>query len=363
MKSIISSVFWVEIAPILIILLLSLPNNALSEESRNFERIKLPLNIGSEAYAFDSDNIGPYTGLKYGRIVKYNGNRFVDFATTVPNKISQESRDFERIELPANLGSEAYAFDSDNIGPYTGLNDGRIVVYKGPEIGFVDFATTVPNRSKELCDGTNANATLGPKCGRPLDLEFNHKTGQLYIVDLYQGLMVVERGSDVATPVAKGVDGMPGDAPDAIAIDPITGEVYFTDIGTIIFTNPNMSQVLQSGDKSGKLLKYDPKTERRSVVLTGLSGPSGLAVSQDGSFILIAEYLACNITRYWLTGPKAHTSEHLLELPGNPDNIKRTKSGDFWVAVNIQKIYPQLSSFPLGQKISANGQIMQTVNF
>ncbi|KAL3636288.1 hypothetical protein CASFOL_020835 [Castilleja foliolosa] len=305
MKSIISSLFWMAIAPILIILLLSLPNNALSHESRHFERIK----------------------------------------------------------LPANIGSEAYAFDSYNNGPYTGLNDGRIVVYKGPKIGFVDFATTVPNRSKKSCDGTNANATLGPKCGRPLDLEFNHKTGELYIVDLYQGLMRVGPNGGEATPVAKGADGMPHDAPDAIAIDPITDDVYFTDVGTIIFTNPNASQVLQSGDKSGKLLKYNPKTNRRSVVLTGLSAPAGIAVSQDGSFVLIGEYLACNLTRYWLKGPKANTSEHFVELPGNPDNIKRTKSGDFWVAVNIQKTYPKLISFPLGQKISANGEIMETVNF
>ncbi|KAK6116469.1 hypothetical protein DH2020_049762 [Rehmannia glutinosa] len=277
----------------------------------------------------------------------------------LPNRaLADGFRSFKMIPLPSH-GCEAYAFDSDNGGPYTGLNDGRIVKYQGPKIGFVDFATTVPNRSRELCDGTNNNDR---RCGRPLDLEFNHKTGELYVVDLFQGLMVVGSGGGVATPLARG-DGFPAYAPDGIAIDPMTDEVYFTDVGTIIFTNPNMTEVLLSGDTSGRLLKYNPKTKRRTVVLTGLAGPAGVAVARDGSFLLIAEYLACRITRLWLKGPKANTTDIFAELPGNPDNIKRTKSGDFWVPVNIQKLHPRLISFPLGQKINARGKIIETVNF
>ncbi|KAL0408664.1 UNVERIFIED_CONTAM: putative serine/threonine-protein kinase PIX7 [Sesamum radiatum] len=54
-------------------------------------------------------------------------------------------RSFKKLQLPA-VGSESYAFDSQNVGPYTGLNDGRIVKYQGPETGFVEFATTSANR-------------------------------------------------------------------------------------------------------------------------------------------------------------------------------------------------------------------------
>lgn len=52
---------------------------------------------------------------------------------------------FSTMQLPST-GFEALAFDPNNGGPYTGLNDGRIVKYVGHELGFVDFATTVPNR-------------------------------------------------------------------------------------------------------------------------------------------------------------------------------------------------------------------------
>ncbi|PIN17016.1 putative alkaloid synthase/Surface mucin Hemomucin [Handroanthus impetiginosus] len=270
---------------------------------------------------------------------------------------------FKLIHLPT-LGSESCAFDSENGGPYTGLNDGRIVIFEGAKRGFVDFATTSPNRPKELCDGNNGDdPKTGPVCGRPIGLEFNHKTGELYIVDAFRGLMVVGSGGGVATRLAGGRDGVPYDAPDAIAIDPISGAVYFTDVGTIFFKTRNMTEILLSGDTSGRLLKYDPKTRRRTVVLTGLAVPNGVAVSRDGSFVLVAEYIACRITRLWLTGPKANTSETFAELPGNPDNIKRTKTGDFWVPVNIQKLQPKLISFPLGQKINAHGRILETVNF
>ncbi|KAL2559574.1 Protein STRICTOSIDINE SYNTHASE-LIKE 12 [Forsythia ovata] len=270
---------------------------------------------------------------------------------------------FKKLQLPS-IGSEAYAFDSEGGGPYTGLNDGRIVKYQGPKIGFTVFATTSPNRSNELCNGKNGDdPNLGSICGRPIGLEFNHKTGELYIVDAFHGLMVVGSSGGVAMPVTGGRDGIPFDIHDAVDVDPITGAVYFTDLGSIFFKTKNLTEILLSGDTSGRLLKYDPKTKQQTVVLTGLSVPNGVAVSKDGTFVLVSEYIACRIQKFWLKGPKANSSEILVNLPGNPDNIKRTSSGHFWVPVNIQKLQPKLSTFPLGQKINAEGQIMETVNF
>lgn len=44
------------------------------------------------------------------------------------------------------FGPESIAFDVHGKGPYTGLSDGRIVRYDGPELGWTTFATTSPNR-------------------------------------------------------------------------------------------------------------------------------------------------------------------------------------------------------------------------
>ncbi|CAA0838573.1 Protein STRICTOSIDINE SYNTHASE-LIKE 12 [Striga hermonthica] len=286
---------------------------------------------------------------------------FLLLLSCLPNTaLSTHLHSFRSLQLPS-VGCEAYTFDKNNGGPYTGLNDGRIVKYQGPKTGFVEYATTVSNRSKEMCDGKNIDDPItGPMCGRPIGLEFNHETGELYVVDAFRGLMVVGPGGGRAERVAGGV---PFDAPDALAINPVTGEVYFTDIGPIFFKTNNMTEILLSGDKGGRLLKYDPNTKRQTVVLTGLAVPNGVAVSRDGSFVLIAEYIASRIRIFWLKGPNANTSNIFVRLPGNPDNIKRTESGDFWVPVNIQKLLPELICFPLGQRISEFGQILETVNF
>ncbi|KAK4479760.1 hypothetical protein RD792_015295 [Penstemon davidsonii] len=276
---------------------------------------------------------------------------------------SYGAHSFKKIQLPS-LGSEAYAFDAQNGGPYTGLNDGRIVKFHGPNLGFLDFATTTQNRSKRACDGTSGNdLRTCLVCGKPIGLEFNKRTGDLYILDAYHGLMVVGKGGGAATQLAGGRGGTHFDFADGIDLDPITGVVYITDLGSILSKTSNMTEILLGNDRSGRLLKYDPKTKQCGVILTGLAMPAGVAVARDGSFVLMTEYLNCRITRYWLKGPKANTSDIFAELPGNPDNIKRTKTGDFWVAVNIQKLHPKLTVFPLGQKISAKGEILETVNF
>ena len=44
------------------------------------------------------------------------------------------------------LGPESLAFDSQGRGPYTGVSDGRILRYDGPELGWSTFAYTSRNR-------------------------------------------------------------------------------------------------------------------------------------------------------------------------------------------------------------------------
>ncbi|XP_028074502.1 protein STRICTOSIDINE SYNTHASE-LIKE 10-like isoform X1 [Camellia sinensis] len=113
---------------------------------------------------------------------------------------------FYRLQLPSATGPESLAFALKGEGPYTGVADGRILKYGGPNIGFVEFATTSPHRTKELCDSTN-DQNLESICGRPLGLGFNDMTSELYIVDPYFGLLVVGAGGGLATQLATGVEG------------------------------------------------------------------------------------------------------------------------------------------------------------
>lgn len=69
------------------------------------------------------------------------------------NPLSGISRDVESKLQAAEIlgqgeifGPESLAFDAQGNGPFTGLSDGRIVRYDGPELGWTSFATTSKNR-------------------------------------------------------------------------------------------------------------------------------------------------------------------------------------------------------------------------
>lgn len=101
-----------------------------------------------------------------------------------------------------------------------------------------------------------------------------------------------------------------------------------------------IKEAVAANDSTGRLLKYDSRTRQVQVMVRGLSGASGTSVSSDGSFVLIAEYIASRIQRFWLRGPRAFTLETLINLPGRPHNIKRTLIGEFWVSFNRTNMGP-----------------------
>ncbi|XP_006345201.1 protein STRICTOSIDINE SYNTHASE-LIKE 11-like [Solanum tuberosum] len=265
---------------------------------------------------------------------------------------------FSKLQLPLQtIGPEASAFDRKGGGPYTGIADGRIVKYQGPRVGFTDFAVTSPNRTKAKCDGKNG-PELQQICGRPFGLGFYYKTGDLYITDAFYGLVVVGPSGGLVTRVPS-FQGRNFAFLDALDIDQRTGVVYFVDSGAIFLTG-NTTRIVESGDISGRLFKYDIATKQVTLLLSGLSGPIGVALSKDNSYVLITESIAQRIRRFWLKGAKANSSDVFANVDGIPDNIKRTVLGDFWVAISNTK---QRTTFSLGQRINRFGKVVETCNF
>lgn len=66
------------------------------------------------------------------------------------------------------------------------------------------------------------------RCGRPLGLRFDKKTGDLYIADAYHGLMVVGPEGGIATSLATYVDGKPVLFANDLDIHS-NGSIFFTD--------------------------------------------------------------------------------------------------------------------------------------
>ena len=58
------------------------------------------------------------------------------------------------------------------------------------------------------------------------------------------------------------------------------------------------------GLRSGRLLAYSPASKKTSVVAEEFLFPNGVAVSADGSYLLMVETGAARIWKLWLQGAK-----------------------------------------------------------
>ncbi|KAI3726820.1 hypothetical protein L1987_66626 [Smallanthus sonchifolius] len=284
---------------------------------------------------------------------------FVAFLYTLV--VSGQFAKFSKLELPQGVtGPESAAFRGLLFlteGPFTTVTDGRILKWQGPNAGFVDFAYTSPSRSKQLCDRTT-DPNLGPICGRPMALSFQPTTGLLYIVDVYFGLLVVGPNGGLATQLAGGFKFLTG-----VDVDLLRGDVYFSD-ATLTFDIRNTTQPGFKPDSTGRFLRYNPRTRQVSVLLSGLSGGGGPAVSHDGTFVLVPELTGNRISKYWLVGRRANTAELLLNNVGNPNKIKQAgRPGEFWVADSPGFMPPTPLITPQGVRFNSNGVVLQTVSF
>ncbi|XP_058114229.1 protein STRICTOSIDINE SYNTHASE-LIKE 10-like isoform X2 [Magnolia sinica] len=131
--------------------------------------------------------------------------------------------------------------------------------------------------------------------------------------------------------------------PESIAFDPV-GQGPYTGVsdGRVLkwqgaahgwtefaVTSPHRGNtlVIISGDRTGRLLKYDPRSKEVTMLLEGLVFPNGVAISKDSTFLLIVETTTQRILRFWLQGPKARALEFFAQLSRYPDNIKRNPRG------------------------------------
>jgi sugar lactone lactonase YvrE len=110
------------------------------------------------------------------------------------------------------------------------------------------------------------------------------------------------------------------------------GTVYFSDASMRWTLDDYLYDVLE-GRGTGRLFAYSPQGEL-TVIAEGLGFANGVAVSADQTFVLVNETTRSQITRVWVSGPKAGTVDIFAEgLPGIPDGVARSDDGTFWVAM------------------------------
>ncbi|WP_338944175.1 SMP-30/gluconolactonase/LRE family protein [Paraburkholderia sp. 22B1P] len=226
-----------------------------------------------------------------------------------------------RASAPIGLGEiegpEDVILDAeDNL--YTGTRHGDIVRFFAPDY----------QRSEVFCH-------IG---GHPLGMAFS-KDGELYTCVGGMGLYAVSK-EGVARKLTDEtnrswmsiIDDSRLRLADDLDIAP-DGKVYFSE-ATIRYDMQGWTIDALEGRGNGRIICYDPATNKTKTVLPKLVFPNGMCLSHDGQSILFAESWLCRINRYWISGPKAGTVDRVIpDLPGYPDNINRASDGTYWLAL------------------------------
>ncbi len=203
-------------------------------------------------------------------------------------------------------GPEDIAIDAEG-RVHAGLHDGRIVRIDG-----------------------NAVVTLADTGGRPLGMKFDAE-GRLVICDAWKGLLRLHADGRLETLVTE-VDGVPLRFTDDLDIAR-DGKIYFTDASTK-YAQPDYVLDLLEGRPYGRLYVHDPASGETTLLRDGLYFANGVALSQDGAAVFVAETYRYRIRKFWLHGERAGQDEIIADnLPGLPDNINSDGAGTIWLAM------------------------------
>jgi sugar lactone lactonase YvrE len=204
-------------------------------------------------------------------------------------------------------GPEDVGFDTHG-RVVTGLGDGTVVL---------------------LDAATGDRTVLGNTGGRPLGVQ-PCANGSVLVCDHDRGLLRVHPDGAVEV-LVESVDGKRLTFASNVVQGP-DGTIWFT-TSTSRWSLEHYEGDIFEHSCTGRLLRRDTNGTV-TTLLTGLAFGNGLVLAPDASHLLFAETGRYRVSRYWLTGPRAGTTQPLIDnLPGFPDNMSLGSDGLLWVAI------------------------------
>jgi sugar lactone lactonase YvrE len=193
--------------------------------------------------------------------------------------------------------------------------------------------------------------------GRPLGIETD-QDGSLLVANAHSGLQRVASDGSITT-LLDSIDQRPLENANNLGIGP-DGIIYFSQSSSKFtaadFGGSYQASLLDILEHAGhgNVYAFDPASGSVRRLITGLNYANGVAVSEDGSFLLLAETSHYRILKHWLTGDLKGSTEVLIDnLPGFPDNIKNGMNGRFWIGFTAPRnaVVDRFSDQPLLRKV------------
>ncbi|OXA61030.1 Adipocyte plasma membrane-associated protein [Folsomia candida] len=270
-----------------------------------------PHNLQFEAYTLESPL--PLEG-------KLANNNILDKAEEI-----KVDREFQ--------GPESIAFRGDEI--FTGLIGGELVRIKNGK------STTIIEKTKnnKPCEGS----WDVKNCGRIAGLRFGFD-GKLYVADAANGIFKVDVDAGSVETLAScdvEIDGKRPLYPDDLDVGK-DGSVYWSDASTVADVQNTLFEFLGSG--TGRLIKYDPKTKKNTVLISSMHFSNGVQLSENEDFVLVTETARARVLRYYLKGETKGKSDIFIDrLPGLPDNVRPNGKGGFYIVLISPRVASEVS--------------------
>jgi len=171
-----------------------------------------------------------------------------------------------------------------------------------------------------------------------LGLHFD-KNENLIIADAFKGILSLTKKGEL-TSLTDSYGDYKFKFTDDLEIDS-NGVIYFTDASNRFDFYENTKNIIEH-QASGAFYKYDPSSEKTTLLIDSMYFANGVAIDHEEKFVLINETTTYQLRKYWLSGPNEGSWEILRDnLPGFPDGISRGSDGIFWMAFAS----PRISSF------------------
>jgi len=203
------------------------------------------------------------------------------------------------------------------------------------------YATTSSGAILQI-DGYGAVSVFADVGGRPLGIETD-ADGSFVVANAYNGLQRIQRDGTVETLLDE-VGGQELVFADDLAIAN-DGTVFFSEASTKFGAREfggtyegSLLDIMEHGGH-GQIIEFKPDTGEARIIIDGLNFANGVAISDDQTYLLVAETGSYRILKIWLEGPNAGSSEVLIDnLPGFPDNINNGHNGRYWVGLIAPRV-------------------------